>query len=115
MAKKKASSRPRHKFNAADRSKSAVVRRESPKNVSAAELKRLISERLRAKDTDARSFVKLLVIYTSYFGKFKRVAKDDPAPASAEVSIEEMVKQIEAEELDKRKGARLREPIAIPR
>lgn len=98
-----------HTFTVEDRAKSAEVRRGSP-NLTKTEMKRLIAERLRNKDTDARSFVKLLVIYTSRFGKRTEIVTEEDQP---ETSIDEMVRQIEAEEQDKRKGARLREPIVI--
>lgn len=90
---------PRHKFTAKDREKSAGVRREGSKNITFAEMKRLISDRLRDPHTDARSFVKLLVIYVSRFSKLvkgKGAIQAAVGPESEE-SVEQLVQQLEAE------------------
>lgn len=88
----------RHSFSAEDRVKSVSARREAPKNIGRGEAKRLICERLRDKNTDARSFVKLFLIYTTKFHKLGRGPKN-PATLQPELSIEEMVQKIEAGEL----------------
>lgn len=106
MRKTKSSSRPRHSFSAEDRARSAAARQESPKTIHFAEAKRLLCDRLRDKNTDARSFVKLFLIYSTKFHKLTRKPRKNES--EPDLSLEEMVQKIEAGELDPRSGGRLR-------